>query len=441
MRPVRGVRTALGAAAFVVALALTASSCVGADQARHNVAGSVVSAIEFAALWPEQDLSAAMRTQAAVDAGGSLWRTNAAATAQRFATDVLGWPGSRVIENESWTLSRGIEIARVWLCGDTGCPAGSAFQQEVILKRLTEAGDSGVWSITDVTSRRILLQSSPFLRIRDPKVRAGARFTAVTVEHGGFPDGIRVVAGSTVEGVCGPIVDASTPTFRFRTVRFQVATRLQSSCGKVSRPPKQTHGYVFVLPELRGARVRPDALFTEPRREHASPIQDLTAIAVRFLPRDAMPSAPAAWLSRDPDTLPSCHGGQLRIGDVRAGQAVPGLGVGIFAEIERRNVAACHAVVDVRLRLFDARGHPIRLPGDRVAHIEGYLPGYVPGRRSLLAVWGLFDWCGRRIHGPVEIRVTGAGQTAGRSSNELAMWCPPGAGARPYLAEVGPTSP
>jgi hypothetical protein len=96
---------------------------------------SVVTALRFAALWPEQTLSAALQTQASVDEGTAAleWRIDARATAQRFAGQVLGWDGSRVVHEQSWWLDSGIEIARVWLCDANGCPpSGAAFDQEVI---------------------------------------------------------------------------------------------------------------------------------------------------------------------------------------------------------------------------------------------------------------------------------------------------------------------
>ena len=107
----------------------------------------VVTALRFAALWPEQTLSAAMRAQRSIDEGAATlaWRIDDRATAQRFANQVLGWNGSRVVRDQRWRLDSGIEIARVWLCDAKGCPpSGAAFDQEVILKRLARAGPSGI---------------------------------------------------------------------------------------------------------------------------------------------------------------------------------------------------------------------------------------------------------------------------------------------------------
>src|ERR1700675_1149849 len=122
-----------------IALAMTIGllpACTGSP-ARSAPTPSVVTALRFAALWPEQTLSAAMQAQTSVDEGaGALdWRIDARATAQRFAGQVLGWDGSRVVRDQSWSLDSGIQIARIWLCDANGCPPnGAAFDQEVILK-------------------------------------------------------------------------------------------------------------------------------------------------------------------------------------------------------------------------------------------------------------------------------------------------------------------
>lgn len=413
----------------LVALAMTIGLLPACTTSPHAPTPSppAVTALRFAALWPEQTLSAAMRAQTSIDEGAAAlaWRIDDRATAQRFANQVLGWNGSRVVRDQRWRLDSGIEIARVWLCDAKGCPpSGAAFDQEVILKRLARAGPSGIWSVTDVTSGRILLELGPRLRVTDPVVKAGARLNAFTTE---FPDGTRVVAGSTAFGACGPMLQVSTPTFRFSYVRFQVAPDL-GACTKVTRPPQISPGYVFVVPRERGVNAAPMTLFTAPRSESARPITDLTAIAVRFTPRSDVPPAPAAWLSRDPRTLPICRPDQLRFGPISAGQSLGDLQVGISLPITKRGVEACHVHELVHLNLADAQGRPIDVAGRHVVLAEGYLPGYLPARHGVTAAWALADWCGRSLDGPIEVTMTGAHVTARTSSEMLAVWCPSRAG-------------
>jgi hypothetical protein len=421
---------------LVVAIAV-AAACSGACDARSPRPAPVptgVTAVRFAALWPEQDLPAAAASQQAILAGDEelAWRTDPARTAQRFASSVLGWSASTVVKTETWVLDRhDLPIARVWLCEPGGCPPfGAAFDQQVILKQLVDAGPTGVWSVTDTTSGRILLDESPLLRIKDPKVRAGRRMRASTTEpvDGGLPDGARVVAGSAYRGACGTIVETSTPTFRFRRIRFQVAAAPDTTCGR-GRIDGVAHGFVFVLPRTRFEEVAPESLFTAPRAAEAGALHDLTAIAVRFLPRTRMPAPPPAWLSRDPTTLGTCRPEALRLDDVLAGPAVPGLGVGIFVDLGLRRHEACHAVLDATLVLRDATGARIRLPGSSTLHVDGYLPGYLPDRTSIPLGWGLFDWCGRSVDGPVRVTIAAEGLVARETSDALARFCPERGGA------------
>jgi hypothetical protein len=412
-----------------IALAMTIGllpACAGSP-GRSAPTPSVVTALRFAALWPEQTLSAAMRAQTSVDEGAAAldWRIDARATAQRFASQVLGWDGSRVVRDQRWRLDSGIEIARVWLCDANGCPpGGAAFDQEVILKRLARAGPDGIWSVTDVTSGRILLEQGPRLRVTDPVVKAGARLNAFTLD---LPDGTRVIAGSTAFAACGPTLQLSTPTFRFSYVRFQVAPNL-GTCTKVTRPPQVAPGYVFIVPRERGENAAPISLFTAPRSESARPITDLTAIAVRFTPRSDIPRPPAPWLSRDPRTLPICRPDQLRFGPIAAGQPLGSLEVGISMPITKRGVEACRVHEVAHLVFADVHGRPIDVGGRHLVLTEGYLPGYLPARHPVTAAWALADWCGRSLDGPIEVTLTVAAVTVTSSSEALATWCPSRAG-------------
>jgi hypothetical protein len=422
-----GRRIALALLATLVAA--TTAACEREFARRPPALPTGITAERFAALWPEQDLPAAAAAQRDVRDGDAAltWRIDPARTARRFATSVLGWPDSIVAKTETWVLDKHeVPIARVWLCEPEGCPAhGAAFDQQVILKRLVDAGSDGVWSVTDVTSGRILLDESPLLRIKDPKVRAGRRMRAFTTGagDGGFPDGARVIAGSAYRGGCGTVVESSAPAFRFQRVRFQVAAMPDTTCG-MRRLEGPAHGYVFIAPRTRAQGIEPASLFTRPRSPDASPLHDLTAIAVRFLPRDRVPAAPPAWLSRDPATLPGCRANRLRVGDVLAGPTVPGFGVGIFVDLGLAGDGACHVVVDAALRLRDGSGAPIELPGARVLRVDGYLPGYLPGRDSIPLGWGLFGWCGRMMPGPIRVTIAVAGQVVRASSDALARFCP-----------------
>lgn len=429
----RASRSVLALARTAACLALAAACTGDAVPSRPHMIPTGVTATRFSALWPEQDLPAAAAVQEALlDGEADLsWRTDPATTAQRFAGSVLGWPASTVVKTEMWVLDRhDLPIARVWLCEPSGCPPdGAAFDQQVILKQLVDAGPSGVWSVTDVTSGRILLDESPMLRIKDPKVRAGRRMRASTNQpaDGGLPDGSRVVAGSAYRGACGTIVETSTPTFRFGSVRFQVASRPDTTCGP-DRIDGVAHGYVFLLPRNRSEAVDPASLFSVPRPARSGMLHDLTAIAVRILPRQHVPPPPPSWLSRDPATLATCRADDLRLRNVLAGPMVPGLGVGIFVDLGLQGHEACHVVLDATLRLRDATGAPIELPGASTLHVDGYLPGYLPDRTSIPLGWGLFDWCGRSVVGPVRVRIAAGGRFARETSDALARFCPPGGG-------------
>jgi hypothetical protein len=403
----------------VSVLAVSLASCTS----QPNPRTLAIPASSFVALWPETTLDAALRAQGVADAGDLGWRLDPGATARRFASRVLGWDGSLIVNRQTWSLDSGIQIARVWLCETGGCPpSGAAFDQEVILKRLARSGSSGVWSVTDVTSGRILLDDGPRIRIRDPHLLAGRRLGASTRE---LADGTKLVAGSAAFGPCGIAVDQATATVRFSTIRFQVGTALDAPCSKVTRPPGPTPGYVFVISRDRGTAADPSTLFTRPRPDGSPPIPDLTAIAVRFLPRSRIPRPPARWWSRDPATLPTCGDEQLRLGPISAGGALAPDAVGIGVQLSRRNVTACHVRTTLRLDLSDRTGEPISVPGRHRISVDGFLPGYRTGSRVLNAGWMLSDWCGHRVDGPVIIRITGAGKSVVARSAELAMWCPP----------------
>lgn len=407
--------------ALVVAFTLLAAACTPFGNRTPSPQAPVVTEDQFAALWPEQILAEAQRA----DVDPATWRLDPTSTAQMFASDVLGWTGSRIVNVDTWTLSSGVDIARVWLCRRSGCSnEGASFDEEVMLKRLVSP--RGVWSVTDVSSGRILIDEGPFLRIGDPEMKAGRRLTAFT--PGGISDGTEVVAGSAYSGACGPVVDAGLARFWFQSIRFQVAASDDVSCGTTA--PRMTEsGYIFVMRRgnLRRQGVAgqaPRSLFTVPRQEGAPPLLDLTAMAVRFEPRPVMPSPPPAWLSRDPSSLPACADGQIRLGQVSAGESAPNFGVGIALQIAKRHVPACHASLDVRLTIADGRGRVLGIPGKHRLHVDGYLPGYHTGPRVLIAAWALAGWCGRAVPGPILLRFEVAGQELIAPSLQLSHWCP-----------------
>ena len=409
--------------ALAIGMAIVAAGCVGSPS-RSAPIGAARS-ITFAALWPEQTLGAALRVQSEVraDASSLGWRLDPSATAQRFAAQVLGWGGSQVVSEETWALASGTPIARVWLCELAGCPpSGAAFDEEVVLKRLTGPNEDAVWSVTDVTSGRILLDDGPRIRIRDPRVLQGRRLGASTKD---LPDGARVLAGSAAYGPCGTGIEVSDATVRFSTIRFEVGRTLGTGCSKGNRPSGSTPGFVFAMPRERGMNTDPATLFIESRPAASRPIPDLTAIAVRFLPRAAVPGPIPRWRSRDPATLPMCSPAELHLGPISAGQALSAYAVGISVEISRLRVAACHARMDLAVRLRDRTGARIPVAGRHRIVVDGYLPGETPGRRSLVAGWMLSDWCGRTVDGPVEVDISGAGLRLTARSDQLAMWCPP----------------
>jgi hypothetical protein len=208
-------------------------------------------------------------------------------------------------------------------------------------------------------------------------------------------------------------------TVQLSRVRFQVAAHLALGCGRTARP-EATPGYVFVYPQRRGMAADPARLFTLARPAGSAPILDLTAMAVRFIPRDEVPGPLSSWRSRDPSRLPACGPEQLEAA-IGAGRAVPDLGVGIFVAVRKTSGPACRVDLDLRLSLREPTGGRIGVPGEHVQPLVGYLPGYVPGARTLLVGWGLFEWCG--YGDSITAIVRAPGLEVDQASWSLAQWC------------------
>ncbi len=112
------------------------------------------------AVWPEASLEAIQAEQLAVDSGADQWRTNSLATAQSFATDVLGW--SESADGVSLTQISGSEES-----GSVGVgvlahgPRGNALRVGLRLAQLAAHRAGGVWSVTDVTSDALSFEAGP----------------------------------------------------------------------------------------------------------------------------------------------------------------------------------------------------------------------------------------------------------------------------------------
>jgi hypothetical protein len=215
---------------LALAVLLVGSGCIapGEPLAQPSPAPRVL-----LALWPEQSPAAAARVQRLADAGDRSvrWRLVPRTVALRFARVVLGWPHPLVAREQTWRALNGVDLARVWLCLPTGCPAaGPAFHEEVILKRVVRPGPGGIWSVAEVNGPRLRFAPLLFLRVRDVEVPAGYRVRPLSLapRAGGLPEGTTTVAGSVAWTRCGTLTEISPTRLWLRQARFQVATR---GCG------------------------------------------------------------------------------------------------------------------------------------------------------------------------------------------------------------------
>jgi hypothetical protein len=318
---------------------------------------------------------------------------------------VLGWPHPLVAREQSWRALNGVELTRVWLCLPTGCPAtGPAFHEEVVLKRVVRPGPGGIWSVAEVNSARLQFAPLLFLRVRDVEVPAGyrVRLLSPAPRTGGLPEGTTVVAGSVAWTTCGAVTETSETRLWLRQARFQVATRGCDPDGGIGAPAP---GYVFALRAAGAAD--PGALAAslfDPRTPREPPVTllDLTAAAVRFLPRPGpIPRPPPAWLQEDPGTYPVCRGRDLAAAEpsfepgVLAGL---GGGLGIAVEVHRRGGGPCRVRAQLALTLEGPDGRPLPIRGNGLAvRVRGILP-----LREATAGWWLRSWCRR---GPLGDRV------------------------------------
>jgi len=368
------------------------------------------------ALWPEHSPEAAARVQRLADGGdGSVrWRLEPRAVALRFARAVLGWPHPVVAREQTWRALNGVELARVWLCLPTGCPAsGPAFHEEVVLKRVVRPGPGGIWSVARVNSARLQFAPLLFLRVRDVEVPAGyrVRLLSPAPRMGGLPEGTTVVAGSVAWTTCGAVTETSSTRLWLRQARFQVATRGCDPGGGIGAP---VPGYVFAL-RASGAG-DPGALAAslfDPRtpRGPAVRLLDLTAAAVRFLPRDGpIPPPPPPWLQDDPRTYRVCRGRDLAAAEPSFEPGMPlglGGGLGIGVEIHRRGGGPCRVRARLSLTLEGPDGRPLPISGNGLAvPVRGILP-----LQEVRAGWWLRSWCRRGPLGDrVVFRISGLGR-------------------------------
>ncbi len=390
---------------LVLAALLSALACTAPRGAPAPPAAPAPRAL--LALWPEQSATAAARVQRLADRGdGSVrWRLEPRAVALRFAHAVLGWPHPLVAREQSWRALNGVELARVWLCLPTGCPtSGPAFHEEVVLKRVVRPGPGGVWSVAEVNSPRLQFAPLLFLRVRDVEVPAGyrVRLLSPSPRTGGLPEGTTVAAGSVAWTACGTVTETSRTTLWLRQARFQVATRGCGPDGGIGAP---VPGYVFALRAAGAAD--PGALAAslfDPRTPREPPVRllDLTAAAVRFLPRPGpIPRPPPPWLQDDPRTYPVCRAGDLVAAAPSFEPGMPvglGGGLGIAVEVHRRGGGPCRVRARLALTLEGPDGRPLPIRGNGLeVPVRGILP-----LQEARAGWWLRSWCRR---GPVGDRV------------------------------------
>ncbi|HXF73080.1 MAG TPA: hypothetical protein VNO79_10780 [Actinomycetota bacterium] len=396
---VRGSFHRLALAALLVAV-----GCTG--RASRPVPRTAAHAL--LALWPEQSPEAAARVQRLADGGDRSvrWRLDPGAVALRFARAVLGWPHPIVAREQTWRALNGVELARVWLCLPAGCPTGGpAFDEEVVLKRVVRPGPGGIWSVSEVNSARLQFAPLLFLRVRDVEVPAGYRVRLFSPDprDGGLPEGTTIVAGSVAWTGCGTLTETSPTRLWLQEARFQVATE---GCGPGGGIDAPVPGYVFALRAVGAADPAAIAasLF-DPRapRTPAARLLDLTATAVRFLPRPGpIPRPPPPWLQDDPRTYPICRGRDLAAGEPSFEPGMPvglGGGLAIAVELHRRGGGPCRVRARLSLTLEGPGGRPLPIRGNGLAvRVRGVLP-----LEEAVAAWWLRSWCRR---GPLGDRVS-----------------------------------
>ena len=198
------------------------------------------------------------------------------------------------------------------------------------------------------------------------------------------------------------LAETSPTRLWLRQASFQVATRGCGPGGGVAAPAP---GYVFALRASGGGD--PGALAAslfDPRapRGPAVRILDLTATAVRFVPRPGpVPPPPPAWLQDDPRTYPRCRGRDLAASEPTFEPGIPaglGPGLGIVVEVHRRGGGPCRVRARLSLTLEGPDGRPLRIRGNGLAvPVRGIVP-----LREATAGWWLRSWCRR---GPLGDRV------------------------------------
>jgi len=238
LRKARGRRILTAGAGVVVAVAFVVVSVSVfrfADGTTTMPGVSGPNLATFAGLWPEKDARALADTQAAVDEGHMPLRTTADGTASLFATNLLGWKAADVSWRAVGTTGSDPPGAAVVLAISNRSFGSTVPPITVELHQLGDTGPNGVWSVVDVSSPLIELQS--VMVTEDPAVlRVSGQ---VSTLYGGAP---------TIEGglVTGPIV---APGISFeltdRTFRFEF--------GPLEPTPTGRAGLLVTMPDAVGA--------------------------------------------------------------------------------------------------------------------------------------------------------------------------------------------
>jgi hypothetical protein len=270
LRRERKRRIVAGGVALLVALAgsIGVFALVG-DGDRRRAGGP--SDDGFFALWPEQTLDGLAAAQERFDAGDPqfAWRGDPEVVAERFATDVLQWPGVLVITVET-DPSADPEVIEIEIPPAASCdavvPDGECPTSRVTLTMARFGGPAGLLAVTSVHSDDLMLPLVP-----GGVVSSGTWIRVPT----NLADGTKVSMGLAFLSACeAPGVDdnvvASGGVLEFY----------------VPAVPERCTGYVYAMlpPTGVGAVAIGSFLFTDARDVPAIGylVDQVAAVPVRF---------------------------------------------------------------------------------------------------------------------------------------------------------------
>ena len=151
----------LTTALLVSALAIAGTSFTTTPPTRLGTPPVGVPAVDrLPSIWPEGNRAEVRAAQQRVDGGVDAWRTDPAATAAHFATDVLNWDRNLVVAEGGATGAGMTSSAASDLLLEVGTRAGDPGDRVALrLSQLADGGEDGVWSVTGVRAAGIRLGS------------------------------------------------------------------------------------------------------------------------------------------------------------------------------------------------------------------------------------------------------------------------------------------